>query len=344
MGFVPGLAVSRRLHDEIVAKVMTGTRYAAGRVDTGSDVLGFDTARSTDHDWGPRLQVFVDTATDPAAVRAAVDAALPALFHGLPTRGAPGSRLGVTVERLDSYLRSSLGFDPTRGVTTGDWLALPTQRLAEFTGGAVFHDDLGGLTAARRALRWYPDDVWRYVLAVQWTRIDQEEPFVGRCGEVGDDLGSRVVAARLARDLMRLFLLLERRYPPYPKWLGTAFARLPEAPHGALAAALAAVDWREREAHLAAAGREAAVRTNRLLREAVDPAPRRFFERPFTVVGGARFASALRRGIDDPALRDRPATGSVDQFVDSTDVLSEVGRARAAAEVFKGSRRGPNDR
>ena len=37
---------------------------------------------------------------------------------------------------------------------------------------------------------------------------------------------------------MRLWLLMHRRYPPYSKWLGTAFARLPDC--AGLAAALAA--------------------------------------------------------------------------------------------------------
>ena len=38
----------------------------------------------------------------------------------------------------------------------------------------------------RSHLSWYSDQVWRYVLACQWMRLSQEEPFVGRCGEVGD--------------------------------------------------------------------------------------------------------------------------------------------------------------
>jgi hypothetical protein len=49
--------------------------------------------------------------------------------------------------------------------------------------------------ADRGRLAWYPDDVWRHVLACQWKRISQEEAFVGRCGEVGDD-GRRVTRAR----------------------------------------------------------------------------------------------------------------------------------------------------
>jgi hypothetical protein len=40
-----------------------------------------------------------------------------------------------------------------------------------------------------------------------------------------DETGSAVTAARLVRDCMRLALLIDRRYAPYQKWLGTAFAR-----------------------------------------------------------------------------------------------------------------------
>ncbi|GIF62871.1 hypothetical protein Ais01nite_09060 [Asanoa ishikariensis] len=333
MEFTPGLAVSRRLYDEVVAPALGAVPHAAGRVDSGSDVLGFDTARSMDHDWGPRLQVFVRDRATAAAARAGI--VLPETFHGIPTRDH-GEQIGVTVDALDDYLTASLALPDPANPTTDDWLALPTQRLAEFTGGAVFRDDLGGLTAAREALRWYPDDVWRYVVAAQWMRIDQEEPFVGRCGELGDDLGSRIVAARLARDLMRLFLLLERRYPPYSKWLGTAVAKISTAPHEALRKAVRADDWRQREHHLLEAATRAGERTNEVFGTAEDPTPRPFHDRPIMVLGAARFARAL-----EP---ERPMTGAVDQWVDSTDVLSLVGRARAAARGLNRAGLGPNDR
>ena len=103
---------------------------------------------------------------------------------------------------------------------------MPQQPLLEVTAGGVFHDGLGELIPMREKLAWYPHDVWLYLLASQWMRIAQEEPFVGRCAEAGDELGSRIVAGRIVRDLMRLCFLIERRYAPYSKWLGTAFARL----------------------------------------------------------------------------------------------------------------------
>ncbi|NUT49484.1 MAG: DUF4037 domain-containing protein, partial [Saccharothrix sp.] len=264
--FIPGVELSRRLYRDAVRPLLDdhypGLAHTAALIGHGSEVLGFDTVRSTDHDWGPRLHLFLhddDLDEHGAGVSGLLAERLPATIAGYPTNLPPvdggrgtrhmrpvdGSlpiRHGVVVAALDAWLTDHLGFDPRHGVTTLDWLATPTQVLAEVTAGAVFHDGLARLHPIRRQLAWYPDDLWRYLLACQWQRISQEEPFVGRCGEVGDELGSAITAARLARDLMRLCLLLDRVYPPYGKWLGTAFARSPGARRlaPALAAAVAA--------------------------------------------------------------------------------------------------------
>lgn len=36
---------------------------------------------------------------------------------------------------------------------------------------------------------WYPHDLWLYLMAAQWQRISQMEPFIGRAGSVRDILG-----------------------------------------------------------------------------------------------------------------------------------------------------------
>ena len=141
-------------------------------------------------------------------------------------------------------MRAELGFDPSDGVTTADWLLTPSQRLLAVTAGDVFADPTGELTAARNALHWCPHDVWLLVMAGYWRRIAQLEHFVGRTAAVGDELGSRLVAASLVRDLIRLAFLQERRYAPYPKWLSAAFATLARPEALALAGALAADDPR----------------------------------------------------------------------------------------------------
>ncbi|MEE2043113.1 DUF4037 domain-containing protein, partial [Nocardiopsis tropica] len=165
------------------------------------------------------------------------------------------------------------------------------------------------------------------VLACQWQRIAQEEAFVGRCAEVGDVLGARVVAARLVRDLMRLALLLARNYPPYPKWLGSAFSRLPgtdglapllagalDADPAALADACALVGERQNRTGLA---------------ERLDTRPRPFHDRPWPVLDAARFATALSARVADPELAGRPPVGAVDQFTDNTDALTSPGVFRS---------------
>ncbi|MFB4278183.1 MULTISPECIES: DUF4037 domain-containing protein [unclassified Nonomuraea] len=338
--------MSRAFYGEAVAPLLSGVAHSAALIGPGSEVLEFDTARSADHDWGPRVLLFV-AAGRVAEVEEKVVAGLPERFGGFPTVfGYHGQvRPGVLVTELGAWLRGQLGFDPRDGVSLLDWLSAPWQSLAEVTRGQVFHDGLPdgggepGLEAVRAALRWYPQDVWRYVLACQWRRIAQEEPFPGRCGEVGDELGSAVVGARLAREVMRLALLLRRRYPPYAKWLGSALARLPGSTElgESLGAAVAARSWREREAELASAYARLAALQNRIgLAERLDEQVRGFHDRPFRVIGGDRFAEALMASVSDPVIRGLPVTGCVDQLSDSVDLLVVPGRARAVTAAVLG--------
>ena len=169
-----------------------------------------------------------------------------------------------------------------------DWLATPQQSLLEVTRGAVYRDDKAALARVRDALAWYPDDVWFGLLACQWRRIDQEEPFVGRAAEVGDELGSRVVAARLVGDLMRLCFLLERTDAPYSKWLGAAFQNLDaSALVGApLIETLDAEAFPAREDALVRAVQGVAALDNALgLTRVVDASVGLFHDRPYRVLG-----------------------------------------------------------
>jgi hypothetical protein len=344
--FIPGLELAGAFFTEVVrpllAEAFPQLAYAAALLGPGSEVLGYDSVRSTDHDWGPRLQLFLaasDAERHTAEITAILASRLPARFRGYPTAfpstGEPGglARYRVTVTELGVWLTGQLGFDPREPMTVADWLATPTQRLAEVTAGAVFHDGPGDLSQARARLAWYPHDVWLYVLACQWQRIAQEEAFPGRCAETGDDLGSAMVTARLARDLMRLCLLMRHRYPPYSKWLGTAFAQLPDAaavtPH--LTAAVTATSWPARQQHLALACETAAAMHNKLgLTRPLDTHTRGYFDRPYQVLDAGRFTAVLREAIADPLVRQLPAIGAVDQFIDSTDALRNTRFLRAA--------------
>ncbi|GLZ37543.1 DUF4037 domain-containing protein [Actinokineospora sp. NBRC 105648] len=341
---IPGLELSRRFYLEAVAPLVH-VPHSAARLDTGSEVLGYDTEISADHEWGPRCQVFIADLSQADRIHRELAERLPKEFLGYPTHfegvgvghmtptdGPVAHRVEVT--DIAGWAERRLGFDPRLEVTTLDWLATPTQELAQITGGTVFHDGLDQLDLLRRGLAWYPDHVFRYVLACQWRRIAQEEAFVGRAGEVGDEIGSAVVAARLVRELIRLVLLYHRVYPPYSKWLGSAFARLGAQPiTDILRDVLTAVDYRERGDRLADAY-EFAATTHNLTPgfQPVDGTRRTYYGRPYPVLLADRFVEALLAGaaLEGTTLSGLPLTGAVDQWTDSTDLAMNVHLRRAA--------------
>ena len=341
--FVPGVELSRSFYAEIVGPIVGDRPHAAALLGYGSDVLGYDTERSTDHGWGPRLQILVSDdhdRDDLESLRRALDEQLPAEHRGWPVRFGwddVAVQHHVAVVTTGAFFARWLGFDPRGGLATLDWLTTSSQLLLEMTRGGVFHDDIGELTRVRDEVAYYPDAVWLWLLACQWRRLDQEEPFVGRAAEVGDDLGSRVLAARLARDVMALCFLLEREYAPYSKWFGTAFARLDAALDvgPALARALHAGSVAEREAGLVDAYEAVARRQNALgITEPVDPSARQFHNRPFRVLGAERFVDACLARVDDAELRALPLIGSVDQWSDSTDVRSKARVSRRGRDLY----------
>lgn len=308
-----GVEIARRYYLSEVSPGLAGVPHAAALLGPGSEVLGYDDDVSPDHDFGERVQIF------------------------RPDR-----------ESVAEFFAAWLGFDPGAGVTVADWLRTPTQILASLTRGAVFHDPDGSLARYRAAIAWYPDDVWRYALAASWLKVSQEEAFVARAGSTGDDLGSRILAGRLVRELVRLAFLVERCWAPYGKWLGRAFEELKLSPKLGvpLKAALSADGWREREAAICAAGRVLAEATNSLgLGPALDPAPRQFYDRDIRVLAGERFTVALAAEITDPvllAVMERVGRrqgipklpGTIDQAVDSTDILGTTARFRAAGTLL----------
>ena len=49
--FLPGLELSRAFYEEVVRGIVGNVPHSAALLGYGSDVLGFDTERSTDHGW-----------------------------------------------------------------------------------------------------------------------------------------------------------------------------------------------------------------------------------------------------------------------------------------------------
>jgi hypothetical protein len=359
-GFVAGLDLAETLFrshvEPLLRDRLPGLRYGAALLGEGSEVLGFDTPISADHHWGPRVQLFLgadDLERHAAAIDELLRHGLPLEVDGYATGFGPPDAIGVRL-RLDvathpvdhmcaittvkGFAEERLGFDPTDGLTLRDWLVTPAQRLLELTAGRVFRDDLGELAHLREGLREYPEPVWRYALAAQWERISEVEAFVGRTGVVGNDTGSRLVAGRIVRDLIRLAYLLERRYTPYDKWLGSGFARLDCARHlgPVLSRVLSAYHWTQREGHLGEAyGMVARLHNNLGITEPLGTEPSPYHDRPYKVIHGDRFAAAIRATIDHPAVQALPPKlGTIDQVTERGDILGSPQRCRALASLW----------
>jgi hypothetical protein len=350
--FVPGLTLAEGFFIEAVEPVIdtyfAGLRYSAALIGHGSEVFGFDNEMSMDHHWGPRVMVFLspdDHQAKAESIRELLRHKLPHTYRGFATNFSPpdfedhGTQMlrkivsGPVNHRVElltvkAFFKGDLGIDLDTKLDPADWLTLPFQKLRTITAGKVFRDDLG-LEQIRSQFKWYPHDVWLYIMASAWARIGQEEHLMGRAGIVGDEIGSALIGSRLIRDIMRLVFLMEKEYPPYPKWLGTAFSALNVAPllNPILVNALRAKSWQERETYLCGAYEALAELHNNLNITTMMPSKTsQFFGRPFRVIKGESFTKVLLQQIKDPRITERmkrSPIGNIDLFSDNTDLLED---------------------
>ena len=342
---VTGAVVSQAFFESaalpIIDRVLSGIGYLAARLGSGSDVLGLDDDRSQDHDFGCRLTLLVDDehALLLEDLDRLLEAELPHEVAGWPTRFATSwdsrTRHKVDLHTVHDFVTSRLGFDLRSPLSTAEWLCITGQSVLEVTGGPVFHDTTSTYAKVAATLKWYPSDIWRYVLAAGWVRLGQELPFVGRTGELADEVGSKIVAGRLWRDLTHLAFTAERAWAPYPKWSGKMLHRLPSGTRLAevLAAVLAAPGWAERQRHIIDGIELVADRHRSVGLDVPTPAVVPFFDRPF-VMSNPEIPAALMRGVADAELRVLPCVGAIEQWCDSVDLLSHAQRRARPTAIY----------
>lgn len=358
--FLPGLDLSEFFYEEAVKPFMDNhfpeLVYSAVRIGSGSDVLGYDTPQSMDHDWGPKIQIFLND-SDYISVKEELDNKLrynlPHEVRGFPTnfvRNEDGTvRMSaiengpvnheIDINTISGFFIEYLGFNPIEDLRIIDWLVLPQQVLLSISNGRVFHDGLEKMKDIISKLEYYPNDLWLYLLSNQWERIAQEEAFMGRCGQVGDELGSRIVATRLIIDIMKLCFLMERRYAPYIKWFGTAFSKLKSADvlTPLFTKILDAGTWQERQDHLVEAyGYVAKLHNDLDITDSLTTEVSQFHNRPFKIIHAEKFAEAIYAKIQDDEVKQLPKhLGGIDQYVDSTDVLSYTNKFRRFWSMYQ---------
>ena len=363
--FIPGMQLSEMYFLEevqpVINQVSPDLKYSAGLIGPGSEVMGFDSSMSSDHHWGPRVMLFLseeDLEGKAGSLKSMLRHKLPHRFKGYPTSftnpSSQPSNAGVQLldyentgpvnHRVEAYsfkkfISSYLGIEIDKPLKVSDWLTMPQQKLRSLKDGKIFRDNYNW-SGQLNKLEYYPHDVWLYLLAACWARIEQDEHLMGRAGYAGDELGSSIIAARLVRDLMRLSFLMERVYFPYSKWFGTAFQKLDIAlllkPH--LESCLNASNWVDRERCLSKAYSVVANKHNQLyISEPMPTQVRSFHDRPFKVISMGEFSSGIVHQIKDPDVVRLTKTrlfGSVDLISDSTDIAESVFAQGVLRQIF----------
>jgi len=167
--FMPGLELNRRFYNDVVQPLLAARFpdlvYSAGLIGYGSDVLGYDTAISTDHEWGPRLLIFLRDEEYPKlhqAIGETLSRELPPSFRGYPTNfsepfgagagvrllepGEPGQiNHHISVMTATDLLEWELGVRSVNSISTRDWLKFPGTGqgtwlvLINYTGQPMFN-------------------------------------------------------------------------------------------------------------------------------------------------------------------------------------------------------------
>lgn len=354
--FIKGLELNELFFNEVVASILRSyfpdLRYSAALIGWGSDVLGYDDAQSADHNWGVRFQLFLserDAEKYRKTINDVLAEQLPSEFRGHPIafqiavnedqRGVVVSdKHNIDVETVTGFFSRYLGCNPFGEISAADWLTFSEHKLLAVTSGKVFYDGLGELEPIRQKFDYYPKDVWLYMFAAQWIKTFEEQAFVGRCGYVGDELGSMLIAARQVRNLMWLCFLIERNYAPYSKWFGTAFSRLDCAQELSpiFTQILQAKEWRERQKFLAQAYEIVAQMHNAL--KVTIPMKEETTEyggRSYLVVGDERYVEELRKALTSEEVKNiKHGLGSVNQFIDSNSQLNNLFLCKKLKELY----------
>jgi hypothetical protein len=246
--FVPGLTLNEGFFHEVIKPIIDlhfpNLRYDAALTGHCSDALGFDTYISMDHYWGLRAMFFLseeDYSKIADHLRKLVCQNLPESYKGfpinwnfdLPDHGAKPEFASVgainpnlSIETVGAFVHEELGIGYPRSISNKDWLTFSEQELLHLTTGKVFHNTLHELDEMRAYFRYYPQDIWLFKMRSLWKSIGEEQAFVGRCHDVKDTLGERLIITRIANKLMKLCFYLEKTYYPYSKWFGTGFSNL----------------------------------------------------------------------------------------------------------------------
>lgn len=254
-----GTAISLEFIESVLIPELKGAlpddfgRLAVAIVGTGSDVLGLDDEISRDHHWGPRANVLYlreDAGRLKRRLATFLSEKMPREFRGYEVHVNIGNLTGVCTSAVEDFFERFLQTDqlPTCDLA---WLQFCEVDLFHVTAGHIVFDGPGEFTRRRRALAYYPDNVWKKRIA-DWCMYvtGRDAPYnLHRVSKRGDELTCMMYFSLCVKRMMELCFALNRRYAPYTKWLNRTFRTLPQ--FGAELApcideAIAAPNWKRR--------------------------------------------------------------------------------------------------
>lgn len=241
---ITGIDLCRRYYEEYGRPMIAGkfqayeSRIAVGLVGKGSDCFGFDDVLSQDHDFGPRFVMWVTKKVYDEIGEELQEAydKLPSQFLGIDRIETfhGKDRSGVMI--IEEFYKSLLGFDlvgmlahnnedTASGKENLDtikcWLSVQEYALAAAVNGEVFRDDEGIFTQYRNLLSaYYPKAVWYRKAAQTCALFSQSGQYnLPRMRRRGQLVAAELAKAECAKQAMKLYYLLNRKYAPHDKWL-----------------------------------------------------------------------------------------------------------------------------
>ena len=341
--------------EPVIDQYFPNLKYSAGLIGYGSDVLGYDDPVSTDHMWGPRFYMFLDKheISKKDKIFKVLSENLPYTYQGFSvnfTEPNPNDN-GVQhpalinsgnvnplifIYAFDDYLDEQLGISNFDKITPLDWLAFSEHRLLSLVSGRFFKDDLH-LKERISKIKFYPKDVKIYLIASNWNIIACEQAFVRRCGDVGDEIGSQIICARIAERLIRLCFLYKEKYAPYSKWFGTAFHALDinEDIKKHISAALSANSLSEREDNIVKAQKAVAdLHNESAITDYVDCKIESYFGRNIQVIFAEKLVDATAAKLNGTEFENIPLIGTWSQLGGLSDFSDEKAYYQQIKNVY----------
>jgi hypothetical protein len=226
---VKGLELARRFFTDVAFPAFkekaphTLNSMAFGLVGPGSECYGFDDGISRDHDWGPRVCIWIPEQLYREEGRRlqAIYGELEKVYLGYgPVRRLDTRFPRDGVSSTERFYRNHLGTDRPPE-TIRDWLLLPEEALSLCTNGEVFVDPLGRFTGMRRALlAYFPRDLWLKKIASRCAAAGEHGQYnLWRAQRRGDRIAFQYHKACFMKEAAALVFLLRRTYRPFAKWI-----------------------------------------------------------------------------------------------------------------------------